>query len=168
MLQMDEICIRPVEEEDLDTLYNWNTQEIRGDYQECQFESRKKIQQDFEEDGFSSERFQMLMVEKEDQPIGLIYLNFYREGLIMLGLVLTPNNCRQGIGTKVFAFITEYLFENYPIVRIEADTDIRNKGAQSILERAGFQQEGLLRKYRYHHGSYHDSYLYSKIKSELF
>ena len=36
-----------------------------------------------------------------------------------------------------------------------------NIAAQKMLERCGFRAEGVLRKYRFHHGSYHDSYLYS-------
>jgi len=35
---------------------------------------------------------------------------------------------------------------------------------KKVLEGAGFVKEGVLRNYRYHHGKYHDSFIYSIIK----
>lgn len=164
MIIHDLICIRTIEERDLELLYKWNTPDFRGDFQECQLESLKRIQTDYEEDEFCSSEFQMMMIESEGQPCGLLTLSFYREGLVKLGIVLASEKRRSGIGSKALSIITEYLFQNYPVVRIEADTDVENIASQKTLERAGFEKEGLLRKFRYHHGAYHDSFLYSKIR----
>lgn len=35
----------------------------------------------------------------------------------------------------------KYIFENYPIVSIEADTDIENIIVQKVLEKVGFLKE---------------------------
>ena len=37
--------------------------------------------------------------------------------------------------------IVKYIFENYPIVSIEADTDIENIIVQKVLEKVGFLKE---------------------------
>jgi diamine N-acetyltransferase len=64
--------------------------------------------------------------------------------------------------------ILKHLFNNYPLARIEADTDVNNKAAQKVLKSAGFLQEGRLRNYRYHHGKFNDSYLYSITREDYF
>lgn len=166
MIQQDTFIIRPIEEGDLDQLYRWNTEDMRGLYQECRLESKKELQAEYEEDGFFTEDFQMLMIEVMGECSGLLYLNFRREGLVSIGIVLDGSKRRSGLGTKALSVMTKYLFDNYPVVRVEADTDVENEAAQKVLERAGYVREGRMRKYRYHHGAYHDSYLYAAVRCE--
>ncbi|NMM63047.1 GNAT family N-acetyltransferase [Clostridium sp. P21] len=164
MIKQGSICIRTIEECDLKVIYELNSQKKRGNYQEFQFESFRKLQMQYEKDGFCSSEFQMLNVEGGEKSIGLVYLSFYRQGIARIGLVLNPDSCNKGNGKVVLDLIVKYIFDNYPIVRIEADTDVENIIAQKVLEKFGFLKEGTLRKYRYHHGTYHDSYMYSIIK----
>ena len=164
MITEGDINIRTIEERDLKVIYGFNSQKTRGNYQEFQFESFRKLQLEYEKDGFCSSEFQILNVEKEEQTIGLLYLSFYRQGIVRIGLVLSSDNCNKGNGAATLNLIVKYIFENYPTVRIEADTDVENIIAQKVLQKAGFLREGTLRKYRYHHGTYHDSYIYSIIK----
>ncbi|MDO4535771.1 MAG: GNAT family protein, partial [Clostridium perfringens] len=161
MINKENIIIRAIEEEDLETIYRWNSQEFRGDFQEFQFQSLNKLKEEYSKNGFYSKEFQMLIVKEKDIKIGLVYLNFYREGIVKIGLVLNHESCNKGRGTSILKIMTEHLFNNYQIVRIEADTDVENIAAQEILSKVGFLREGKLRKYRFHHGSYHDSYIYS-------
>ncbi|WP_026887000.1 GNAT family N-acetyltransferase [Clostridium beijerinckii] len=164
MITEGDINIRTIEERDLKVIYEFNSQKTCEDYQEFQFESFRKLQLEYEKDGFCSSEFQILNVEKEEQTIGSLYLSFYRQGIVRIGLVLSSDNCNKGNGTVILNLIVKYIFENYPIVRIEVDTDVENIIAQKLLQKAGFLREGTLRKYRYHHGAYHDSYIYSIIK----
>lgn len=164
MISHENICIRAIEERDLKVIYEWNSEKMRGNYQEFQFESFRKLQNEYEKDGFCSSKFQMLIVEEGEKSIGLIYLNFFREGIVGIGMVLSPEHCNKGNGSIILNLIIKFLFENYPIVRIEADTDVENIVAQKVLKKAGFLKEGTLRKFRYHHGCYHDSYIYSIVK----
>ena len=84
--------------------------------------------------------------------------------MVRVGIQLDENCRGQRVGSRAFALLPDYLLENFPLVRLEADTDVDNIAAQKMLERCGFRAEGVLRKYRFHHGSYHDSYLYSYIR----
>ncbi len=167
MLKMDGLIIRNVEESDLSLLKMWNNQKARGAYQEVTFDSFENLKQRFVKDGFNSEYFKILFIENSDRGVGLVYVNFRREGLVSLGVVICEAECRQkGYGLMATNLIVEYLFANYPIIRIEADTDIDNIGAQKVLERAGFKKEGILRKYRFHHGEWRDSAIYSLIRED--
>ena len=164
MLNRGDITIRAIEDEDLEVIYRWNSEKFRGGFQEFQFESLNELKKEYNKSGFCSNEFQILLIKEKDNKIGLIYLNFYREGIVKIGLVLQPESCGKGRGATALKIMIEYLFNNYHLVRIEADTDIENMAAQKILEKVGFLKEGTLRKYRFHHGKYHDSYIYSLIK----
>lgn len=164
MRQQENLTIRPVEERDLAFLQLAQTQEMRGSFQEAQMESMARLRSQWEKDGMLGEQFQMLMVELEGQPVGFVTAFFVREGMVRVGIQLDENCRGQRVGIRAFALLRDYLLENFPLVRLEADTDVDNIAAQKMLERCGFRAEGVLRKYRFHHGSYHDSYLYSYIR----
>lgn len=127
-------------------------------------ESMARLRSQWEKDGMLGSQFQMLMVELEGQPVGFVTAFFVREGMVRVGIQLDENCRGQRVGSRAFALLRDYLLENFPLVRLEADTDVDNIAAQKMLERCGFRAEGVLRKYRFHHGSYHDSYLYSYIR----
>lgn len=164
MIKQGNINIRAIEESDLKAIYEFNSQKTRGNHQEFQFESFRSLQREYEKDGFCSSEFQLLNIEEGGKSIGLLYLNFYRQGIARIGLVLSTDNRNKGNGTAALNLIVKHIFENYLIVRIESDTDVENIAAQKVLQKVGFLKEGTLRKYRYHHGTYHDSYIYSIIK----
>ena len=164
MIQQENLTIRPVEERDLAILQLAQTQGMRGRFQEAQMESMVRLRSQWEKDGMLGSQFQMLMVELEGQPVGFVTAFFVREGMVRVGIQLDENCRGQRVGSRAFALLRDYLLENFPLVRLEADTDVDNIAAQKMLERCGFRAEGVLRKYRFHHGSYHDSYLYSYIR----
>lgn len=164
MRQQENLTIRPVEERDLAFLQLAQTQGMRGSFQEAQMESMARLRSQWEKDGMLGEQFQMLMVELEGQAVGFVTAFFVREGMVRVGIQLDENCRGQRVGSRAFALLRDYLLENFPLVRLEADTDVDNIAAQKMLERCGFRAEGVLRKYRFHHGSYHDSYLYSYVR----
>lgn len=164
MIITDKFIIRTIGEEDIDRIQKWNTVQFRGEYQECQLESKQALIQQYNKNGFCSENFQMLGVEVDQELIGLVYINFIRHGFIGLGVVICEKERNKGIGAQITSTIVAYLFSNYDICRIQADTDVNNIPAQKVLEKSGFEKEGVLRKYRYHHGKYNDSVLYSIVR----
>lgn len=169
MIVNNDLIIRTIKDADLEILHKWNNSQTRGSFQEFHFDSKNNIKKDYEENGFVTDKFKMLIIEvKELQEIGLIYINFIRAGLIRIGLVICEDSYKgNGYGTKVTKLIVEHLFNNYPVVRIEAETDRENIGAQKVLEKAGFKREGVLRNYRYHHREWRDFIIYSILLEDL-
>ncbi|KAJ0982532.1 hypothetical protein J5N97_010787 [Dioscorea zingiberensis] len=54
----------------------------------------------------------------------------------------------QGIATAALKMVVESVFSEWPrLERLEAMADLENKGSQRVLEKAGFEKEGVLRKY---------------------
>lgn len=168
MIITENFTIRALQECDLNIIYKWDTPEFRGDFQEYNLTSCQELTHQFHKNEFHNPNYQLLMIEQvnssDPRLIGMLHLNFVREGLIKIGLVLHPDFRHLGLGTAITKTFLTYLFDNFQVARIEADTDINNKAAQRTLENAGFEREGILRNYRFHHGAYHDFALYSKLR----
>lgn len=138
MLAEQNIIIRPLEECDLPILTRWQSPEFRGAFQECQMESEIERKNQLMENGFCTPQFQMLMIEQDEVASGLIYLNFVREGLVRLGLVLDPKARGNHLGSRALMLCRDYLLDNFPVVRLEADTDIDNIAAKKCWNAADF------------------------------
>lgn len=100
MIEFENIVIRTIAEGDIDKLFLWNTCEFRGEFQEFTFESKQSIRKNFEEDGFCTDTFMMLMIEEDSIPVGLVYINFIRFGIARIGLVICSDRRGKGYECK--------------------------------------------------------------------
>ena len=62
--------------------------------------------------------------------------------------------------------MVDYLFLSRNIVRIQTDTNVRNKAAQKTLKKVGFKIEGTIRKFQLVRGVWNDFYLLSILREE--
>jgi [ribosomal protein S5]-alanine N-acetyltransferase len=72
----------------------------------------------------------------------------------------------QGYASEALQAILSYGFETLQLIRIAAVVYVENKASQKLLKKAGFQEEGLLRKHMIQNGVAHDTILYSLLKEE--
>ncbi len=72
----------------------------------------------------------------------------------------------QGIITAAVQKLTDQMFETRPLVRIEAHVFSHNPASARVLEKAGFQKEGYLRKFHRKKGLDIDSLLYARIRTD--
>ncbi len=70
----------------------------------------------------------------------------------------------QGIMTEVVKGLTDYWFETRPLVRIEGLVFLHNPASARLLEKAGFQREGIARKFAKKNGEYFDAILLARVK----
>ena len=64
------------------------------------------------------------------------------------GLAIHPSRSGKGLGSQMMKEIMDYAKEQ-GILRIELSTAVINEKAIRLYEKAGFQKEGILRKYTY-------------------
>src|SRR5262249_30380864 len=83
-----------------------------------------------------------------------------------VGIALAPEHRGKGYGGEAQRLLAEYLLAVYPIMRVEAATDVTNSAELKALERAGFTREGVLRKAQWRSGAWHDLVLFSKLRGE--
>ncbi len=72
----------------------------------------------------------------------------------------------QGIMSAVVVAYCNWLFENTPLVRIEANAFPFNPASIRVLEKSGFDKEGYARKKHCKNGQFIDSVLMAKIKTD--
>ena len=71
----------------------------------------------------------------------------------------------KGIMTEVVGRYTQWLFDHRPhLVRIEAGVFAHNPASERVLEKAGFQREGYLRKLHLKNGVYLDGVMMACIR----
>jgi len=83
-----------------------------------------------------------------------------------IGYDLTPQYWSKGYMSEAVASVIPFIFINTPIDRMEATIHPENTRSHNVVKRAGFQKEGILRKYVLWEGEHWDMVLYSLLKQE--
>lgn len=82
-----------------------------------------------------------------------------------VGYDIAPDQWGQGLATAACRAIVAWA-QLQGLVRIQATLLIGNDASLRVLERAGFEQEGRLRKYRWVEGRARDVLVYSHLPAE--
>lgn len=82
-----------------------------------------------------------------------------------LGYYIAEEYWGKGIMTEAVKQICEYVFDKSDIIRIYAEPFAHNTASQRVLEKAGFQYEGTLRKNAVKNGEVIDMKMYSLLKN---
>ncbi|KAJ6324062.1 hypothetical protein OIU76_011378 [Salix suchowensis] len=73
----------------------------------------------------------------------------------------------KGIATKAVKLVAKTIFTEWPhLERLEALVDVQNAGSQRVLEKAGFEREGVLRKYLILKGKSRDMVMFSLLSTD--
>lgn len=100
----------------------------------------------------------------DDRAVGTIGAfrgnNIHRQ-TAELGYYLAEEYWNRGIVTDAVRQITDYLFANTDLLRIFATPFSDNFGSCRVLEKAGFQLEGTMRRHAVKNGTVHDMKLYA-------
>ena len=83
-----------------------------------------------------------------------------------LGYYIAEPYWGKGIMTEAIRQMIAYIFENTDIVRIFAEPYVFNEASCRVLEKVGFQFEGVLRKNAIKDGQMIDMKMYAIIKDE--
>lgn len=83
-----------------------------------------------------------------------------------LGYALMPEHWGKGLATEAASLAISYGFLELDLHRIEADTEPNNLRSNKVLERLGFQREGLLRERFMHPDGIQDSLIFGLLKPE--
>lgn len=83
-----------------------------------------------------------------------------------VGYSIDQGQTGRGIGTEAVELLSQFAFEKVSLHRVEAYVSPRNTGSVRVLEKAGFEREGLLRQLLYINGVWEDHYMYACLESE--
>ncbi|PON80029.1 FkbH domain containing protein [Parasponia andersonii] len=144
------ISLRPLDLSDIDAFMVWATDKVVTRF--CTWEphtSKEEGMRFIMDKVIPHPWFRAICLD--DTPIGAISVtansgNDRCRG--ELGYVLGSKYWGKGIATKAVKMVAETIFKEWPhLERLEALVDVENVGSQRVLEKIGFQREGILRKY---------------------
>ena len=156
------VNLRIMEKEDLPVLKEWDNEiGIMGEYEPIIQETKADLERQFDK----TTEGQWFFIEKKDgTKIGLI-AHFVGHGTVM-GYAILPDERGKGYGGEAIEIIVDYLFLTKNIVRIQAETHPQNVASKSVLEKAGFQKEGIIRKSFFSRGVWRDTAMFSILREE--
>ncbi len=175
MLRGENVYLRPVRQDDLPIFADLaNDIAFLTDFNFFGLRQQNGLEKRFHEDGLlTPERGTLCVVACDgDDVVGDVTYHQVRYGsgdtsiAYNIGISLLPEHRGHGYGVEAQRLLAEYLFSVYPMMRVEATTDITNSAEQRALEKAGFTREGVLRKAQWRSGDWHDLVVYSKVRGE--
>ena len=83
-----------------------------------------------------------------------------------IGYKLAREYWRKGYMSEAMVAMLDYMYGNLDLNRVQALVDPRNPASFLLLEKHGFQKEGVLRDYEFERGDYVDLIMYSVLRRE--
>lgn len=103
-------------------------------------------------------------IDIDGDVVGGIELSKIEGHRAEIGYWLGERYWRKGIMTEAVKVVTRFGFEKLGLRRIYAGVFPFNKASMRVLEKAGYQLEGILRKNVVKDGRLMDDYLYAKVR----
>lgn len=91
----------------------------------------------------------------------------YRQGTCFWsGIKIDPARAQKGVGTEVALKVLRFVFEELRMVRCTAECQEHHEAAVKLLERVGYQKEGLMRKRLFKNGRSNNQWLFSVVDDD--
>jgi ribosomal-protein-alanine N-acetyltransferase len=158
------VNLRVVEKEDLSLLVEWfNNLKFTGRYDPVDAQqSKAEIEKKY--GALGSEEKWFFIEKKDGTKVGFIGTHLFGE--LEIGYALIPAERGKGYCTEAVGIMVDYLFMSKDRVRVQAATNSGNKASQRVLEKSGFQKEGVVRKGLFLWGEWADVCLYGILRQE--
>ena len=107
----------------------------------------------------SGHRFYIRLPDQPDQVVGTISLTSIVLGAFrscFLGYKLDRDHLNQGLMTGAIALVTDYAFSRLQLHRIEANVMPWNSASLRVLEKNGYEREGVSPEYLFINGRWED------------
>lgn len=174
MIEGDRVWLRPIRADDWPKFEEWgkSREALWGPCQRFQMDHLPLLREAFQKTGLLRRESGMLLIEtaKDGQAVGYVRYTMlalpdadlpYPE----IGFGIPEVDARgKGYAQEAVRLLVEYLFAGYPVERVAAFTDGENKPAQRVMEKAGFQREGVLRRALFRDAQWRDVIIYGILR----
>jgi aminoglycoside 6'-N-acetyltransferase len=177
MIKGNRALLRPIRENDWSKFEEWGKcrEALWGPFQRFQMDHVPLLREAFQQTGLLQRQNGILVIEtiKDQQLVG-----FVRYSMLALpdadlpypevGFGIPEVSARgEGYAQEAVRLLVEYLFAGYPVERVAAFTDNTNMPAQRVIEKVGFQREGLLRRATFRDGHWRDVAVYGILRHKV-
>ncbi len=105
-------------------------------------------------------------VRLDGQVIGLVEADIRRDAIARAGYFIDQGRQGQGYATEALRAAVDWVFNETPVHRVEADISPGNTASCRVVEKLGFRYEGQLRKNFFFKEQWLDSLEYSLLRDE--
>lgn len=172
MIKGNEISLRHIESSELDDVFRLiNDVELKGDFARTLMRAPIKLKREFELNGLCSEENETLViVNQSNKIVGTIghFLTVPYSSARELGFAIFDSSKQsKGVVTEAVKLLTKYLFESYPINRLQICMPVMHKACEKVAINSGFIKEGIIREAIFIKGKYLDTCMYSMLRSDF-
>ncbi|WP_323190255.1 GNAT family protein [Halostella sp. PRR32] len=125
-------------------------------------------EREFFEEVVSDEDSVDLLVTADDRSVGMVSLNAVDEenGVGELGYWIVPDEWGNGYATDAARTLTEYAFDQRRLHRVQARVVAFNDASARVLEKAGFERDGVHREAVFVDGEHRDVVWYARLVTD--
>ncbi|TNV21316.1 GNAT family N-acetyltransferase [Buttiauxella sp. B2] len=100
-------------------------------------------------------------------PIGFTGFVRSEDDIAEVGFILDPVFHGQGYGSESLQTVCQFAFETCAIRKLTATVTVGNIGSKKVLEKVGFQPEGILRENYFLAGTWQDDWIFGLLRNEF-
>ena len=171
MLIGENIILRPVEKEDLESFNTWrNSLDIKNQALLHPFPVTKELDEDWFNNianDKSNKTVFFTIIDKSNNVLGYTFLNAINwiNRNCYFGIIIGDKNQQgKGIGKETLSLVTKYAFNNLNLNKITLEVVANNKVAIKFYKSFGFIKEGELKKHTFIDGKYENVKILSFFK----
>ena len=169
-LSTEQLHLRPLRLSDVDGMFAMLADEESMKYWcappvKAVNDALKVLREDVESDEDGKSLCWAVTLKGQDQMIGkCILFQFNHDNhRAEIGFILNREYWRQGIMHQALEAVIGFAFKTLELHRIEADVDPLNAGSLGVLEKLGFEREGLFRERWFLYDEWADSVMLALI-----
>lgn len=173
MFSLNGVMLRPLELDDIDMLYNWdldNDLNILTGW--APRRSRVAFRQLYEQRITEPpDDLVTFGIQIDDGLVGFVQLALIdrEERRAAVGILIGEKQIwGRGIGSTALRLLLDYAFTVQGLERVYAEIYGFNTRSFRLMERVGFQQEGILRQHEIHNGVRQDMHIFGILKPEFY
>lgn len=168
-----QVRLRPPVEADLRRLYEWyRDPELVAPFDRYSEESFEEFAESTRRaPGDPASLAPRFLVEPTADPRPVGCVGYYRShpvlDLVEVWYLIADRTARgHGYGAEAVGLLVGELFRTQAVERVGASTDTENAASTRLLEGLGLRREGTVRSGLFHHGRWHDVYVYGITRAE--
>lgn len=157
----------------LEPFIEWRTQPLSVRHNPLKTMTKQEIAQMLESEGselkdlrkYESYRW---FVGLENEVVGSVSLKniSHSMGYAEIGYGIAESHHRRGLATAAVRLLVDKIFAETPLRRLIAFVHDQNQASCRVLEKLGFQEEGLLREHYMINGEPKDEVIYGLLRRE--
>jgi len=168
----ERIYLRPLELEDVERCMKWiNDPEVNHFLVSGRFPINQLREEEWLRNHYKSDKdviFAICLKEKDRHigNCGLHLINWVDRNAVLGIMIGEKHYWNKGYGTEAVKLLLKYAFSILNLVRVELTVFDFNKRGIRAYKKAGFKEEGRLRKKRFKNGEYCDEIFMGVLREE--